>query len=99
MSGQTRIRTRETIRILVCSAGSNGDGIVDIELAADGTVTERARVPAANPAFLSVHPDGKSLYTVERAAGGRVASYRLNGGCGDLARLNDRSSEGAGLLC
>ncbi|ELZ05436.1 lactonase family protein [Natrialba asiatica] len=89
------VRTRETIRVLVCSAGSNGDGIVDIELAADGTVTERTRVPAANPAFLSVHPDGKSLYTVERAAGGRLVAYRLNDGCGDLSRLNERSSEGA----
>ncbi|ELY97715.1 lactonase family protein [Natrialba aegyptia] len=88
------VGTRETIRVLVCSAGSDGDGIVDIELAADGTVTERTRVHATNPAFLSVHPDGKSLYTVERSAGGRLVAYRLNGGCGDLSRLNDRSSEG-----
>ena len=80
----------------VCSAGSDGDGIVAVAVAPDGTLTERARTPAADPMFLAIHPDGETLYAVERVDGGRVSAYRITPESGRLERLNGRSSEGAG---
>ena len=46
--------------------------------------------------FLAVHPDGETLYAVERVEGGRVSAYRIDSESGRLTRLNGRSSEGAG---
>ncbi|WP_137290528.1 lactonase family protein [Natronorubrum halophilum] len=87
--------TRQSLLAFVCSAGSDGNGIVTVQLSADGTVTERGRSPAENPLFLSIHPNGESLYAVERVDSGRLSAYRIEPGRGDLTRLNGRSSEGA----
>ncbi|ADB63238.1 6-phosphogluconolactonase (plasmid) [Haloterrigena turkmenica DSM 5511] len=80
----------------VCSAGSDGDGIVTVAVAPDGTLTERARTTAPHPMFLALRPDGETLYAVERVDGGRVSAYRIDAESGGLERLNGRSSEGAG---
>ncbi|WP_255681387.1 lactonase family protein [Natrinema sp. SYSU A 869] len=67
-----------------------------MEVTPDGTLTERARTPAANPMFLAVRPDSETLYAVERVDGGRVSAYRIDAESGRLTRLNGRSSEGGG---
>lgn len=87
--------TQESSLAFVCSAGSDGDGVVAVQLAADGTVTRRGQFPAANPLFLAIHPDGETLYAVERVDGGRVSASRLDAERGVLSRRNSRSSEGA----
>ena len=52
---------------------------------------------AKNPSFLEVHPSGKFLYAVSEVGGkGAVLSYAIDAGTGDLKRLNERPSGGAG---
>ena len=52
---------------------------------------------AKNPSFLEIHPSGKFLYAVSEVGGtGAVLSYAIDAGTGDLKRLNERPSGGAG---
>lgn len=59
-------------------------------------------VPTKNPSFLATHPSGQFLYAISevnaapgRPAGG-VAAYAVNRKTGQLTRLNEQPSGGAG---
>jgi len=71
--------------------------------AATGTMTEPVlAVETKNPSFLALHPSGRFLYAVgevssfEGAKTGAVSAFAVDPKTGDLALLNQQSSEGAG---
>lgn len=55
-----------------------------------------------NPSFLAIHPSGKFLYAVSEVSdadgkpGGAVSAFSLDPKTGELKKLNNQSSEGAG---
>ena len=54
---------------------------------------------AANPSFLSIHPNGRVLYAVnEREPAGMVSAFAIESGTGALTRLNEQPS-GGGTPC
>jgi len=54
---------------------------------------------AANPSFLSIHPNGRVLYAVnEREPAGMVSAFAIESGTGALTRLNEQPS-GGGAPC
>ena len=54
---------------------------------------------AANPSFLSIHPNGRVLYAVnEREQNGAVSAFAIETGTGALTRLNEQPS-GGGAPC
>jgi 6-phosphogluconolactonase len=60
-----------------------------------GTGTELSTIPAKNPSYLSVSPDGKHLYaTNEDELAGSVGAYAFDPATGRLAFLNTQSSKG-----
>jgi 6-phosphogluconolactonase len=71
--------------------------------AAAGTMTEPVlAVETKNPSFLALHPSGRFLYAVgeissfEGQKTGAVSAFAIDAKTGDLALLNQQSSEGAG---
>ena len=71
--------------------------------AATGTMTEPAlAVETKNPSFLALHPSGRFLYAVGEISSfggqktGAVSAFAIDPKTGDLALLNQQSSEGAG---
>jgi 6-phosphogluconolactonase len=54
--------------------------------------------PATNPSFLTVHPNGKWLYSVTEAAGpdaGTVTAFSIDSATGKLTELNQTKSKGS----
>lgn len=55
-----------------------------------------------SPSFLAIHPNGKFLYAVYREGmneddkSGTVTAFRINSESGELSKLNEQSSHGAG---
>jgi 6-phosphogluconolactonase len=55
-----------------------------------------------NPSFLAIHPNGRVLYAVNEVAehngqrGGAVGAFAIDGKTGQLSRINEQSTEGAG---
>lgn len=52
--------------------------------------------PILNPTFLTVAPDGRTLYAVSETDSGEVAAFRVAPGSGELVELNRESSGGPG---
>jgi len=70
---------------------------------AGGTMTEPVlAVETKNPSFLALHPNGRFLYAVgeissfQGARTGVVSAFAIDPKTGDLALLNQQSSEGGG---
>lgn len=84
--------------MLVCSSPGDGSGgVISYRFdAIDGSVTKSVISPAETPYYLSVHPTGRYVYTVDRTEGGLVSAYRIDDGDATLTRLDRRSSGGAG---
>jgi 6-phosphogluconolactonase len=87
------------------TGGANGSrGIYRSELdAGTGAMTEPVvAAEVGSPSFLAIHPDGKTLYAVGEAprkggdGGGGVYAYRIDPATGDLTKVSDASSVGAG---
>jgi 6-phosphogluconolactonase len=55
-----------------------------------------------NPSFLAIHPNGRVLYAVNEVAehngqrGGAVGAFAIDGKTGQLRRISEQSTEGAG---
>jgi 6-phosphogluconolactonase len=63
---------------------------------ASGTGTAVSVIPAKNPSYLSIAPDGRHLYaTDEEEKSGAVGSYAFEPTTGQLAFLNEQSSKGS----
>jgi 6-phosphogluconolactonase len=85
------------------SKGSPSEGIYRLEFdAATGALTPKgAAAGTANPSYLAVHPDGKSLYAVnevdefEGEEAGSVTAFALDAATGGLTRIGQQSSKGA----
>lgn len=71
------------------------------------TATGKAGEPTlaaavTSPSFLSLHPDGKHLYSISETSGfggtkgGAVSGFAIDRGSGKLTLLNEQSSVGAG---
>ena len=62
----------------------------------------RLAAEVASPSFLEIHPGGQYLYAVSEVSeldgkpGGAVTAYRIDPATGSLAKLNARSTGGAG---
>ncbi|MGF1239804.1 lactonase family protein [Streptomyces sp. 2-6] len=76
------------------SVGGGGAGIgLAAYDPASGTVTGRGAVTGvADPSYLAVHPDGRTLYAVDERQDGAVTAVRL----ADRTVLGSRSTGGAG---
>ena len=59
-----------------------------------GRLRHLSTTPVSGPSFLTVHPNGESLYTVQEADG-VVTAFRIEGPDGELTELNQRPSQGA----
>jgi 6-phosphogluconolactonase len=61
-----------------------------------GTGTAVSTIPAKNPSYLSLSPDGRHLYaTDEEEKSGSVGAYAFEPVTGQLAFLNEQSSRGS----
>jgi 6-phosphogluconolactonase len=83
-------------------AGSQGIHIFHLD-PVTGTLTPTGGISGiANPSFLAIHPDRKSLYAVcevsssEGKKSGMVSAFSIHPKSGALTLLNQQSSEGAG---
>ncbi|MFO0807057.1 MAG: lactonase family protein [Gemmataceae bacterium] len=84
--------------------GSNGKEIYKLEFDANtGTLTSKGiAAETPRPSFLAIHPTKRFLYavgevnTLNGKKGGGVVAYSLNPATGDLVKLNEQSSVGAG---
>ena len=63
-----------------------------------GALTEPVLAAAAqNPSFVELHPNGKFLYAVSESGGtGSVSAFAIDADSGQLKRLNQQPSGGAG---
>jgi 6-phosphogluconolactonase len=81
--------------------GSEGIYRFDFD-AATGKLSARAlAAKTASPSFLAIHPGRKFLYAVGEMSsvgkkGGALVAFAIDPKTGDLTRLNQQSSEGAG---
>ncbi|CAM3560992.1 lactonase family protein [Isoptericola cucumis] len=69
------------------TAPGSGEGVhrVDVD-PADGTVrAERLVATVPSPAFLALHPTGRTLYAVSETPAGTLSAFRLDGPEGDAA--------------
>ena len=82
--------------------GSQGIYVLEFDRAT-GTLSERQTVEdKESPSFLAVHPNGKYLYAVYREGNnandknGTVTAFAIEPTTGNLRKMNEQSSEGAG---
>ena len=82
--------------------GSQGIYVLEFDRAT-GTLLERQTIEdKESPTFLTVHPNGKYLYAVYREGesaedkNGTVTAFAIDPSTGDLSKINEQSSEGAG---
>ncbi len=79
--------------------GGGSRGIYRTTLDLDtGTLAEPVlAAEARNPSFVELHPSGKYLYAVSEGGGaGSVTAFAIDAASGDLKRLNQQPSGGAG---
>ena len=85
-------------------SGAKSKGIYQIELDTEtGKITHKGLAgEAENPSFLAIHPDRKFLYAVneiskyEGKSAGSVTGFSIDPKTGDLTRINQQSTQGAG---
>ena len=81
---------------------SQGIYAFDLDLASGALEPRGLAAELRNPSFVAIHPNRKSLYAVSEVsdAGGRptggVSAFAIDGGSGELKRLNSQPSGGAG---
>lgn len=84
-------------------SGKESKGIYTSELSlADGKLSEpRLAAECVNPSFVAIHPNGHFLYAVGEVddaggATGGVTAFAIDPKTGDLKKINQKSSGGAG---
>lgn len=81
---------------------SRGIYRAELDLATGKLSAPTLAVETVNPSFLALHPTRKFLYavgevtTADGKKGGGVAAFAVDAATGDLQRLNEQSSGGAG---
>lgn len=83
-------------------SGSEGIYISEFDGNSGALSTPRLVAELANPSFLAIHPNRETLYAVSEVSrtddspGGSVTAYRIDSRTGDLEKLNQQPSGGAG---
>jgi 6-phosphogluconolactonase len=80
---------------------TDGIYLVRMDIATGALRLESAVNAGANPSFLAIHPNGRTLYAVnevekrgDKASGG-VSAFAIASETGALTRINEQASEGA----
>lgn len=98
------IRAEDPLRVYIGVYGRGpGQGIQQLELdPATGKITHNGLAAEAdNPSFLAIAPDGNHLYAVSETEDGRnrtgiVIAFSVDKSIGNLKRLNEQATRGAG---
>lgn len=101
--GGMRLAEQPLLYVGTYTEGSRHDGIHLLRMdTATGALTRVSSADAgANPSFLTIRPDGRTLLAVNEVSemGGRVTgslrSFAIDAKSGGLTPINERSSEGA----
>jgi len=89
-------QTQDALSIVCSHREGEQGGVYTFRSDEDGELEQVSRTPTGKPAYAAVHPDRSHVYTVDRVGGGRLSGFRVDRSSGDLTKLNERSSEGAG---
>jgi 6-phosphogluconolactonase len=76
--------------------GTHSEGIYLVRMdRRSGELRRIGAVKAANPSFLTIHPNGRVLYAVNELDKGAVSAFAIVKGIDGLTKLNEQPSEGA----
>ncbi len=95
---QRDVTSQRSFLVVVCSSAGENVGAVHGYLFDPGSNRFRRKTSTrlADPSFVAIHPDRRSLYAVERIDGGVISAFDFDDRTSALEALNRKSSRGAG---